>query len=989
MMKQRMHALKNALNNVLIMLLGTALVFTLIMIIQTSYAADRQMNNMYDKLKNAEMRLEQNRQEAQENWTTFHEAMDSKLRTAALLLDRMDTVSEDVLDSLESSASFDFLGVYRNVGNHVAGKHCATVEIRERLFGGENCVVQDKGERYIAWFCAPLSDGDCVLGGKVCTEYALTQQTMSSFAYSLDELDLQSDAHVLLVDNETGKLIYASDALSESAFKMGRTSRSFVVIDDVRYAYAVYEGENYTFVSLVPQSSVSESVRNIAVLLSVIFAIIIGLVSTYAFFIEEEFESDSADSAKKDKNEKTKKFFGTPVDATLYYKARNVVLLALVSVFVICTYMQMLSAVGRQHLASVNGLNGLDMLLQENDKRIQNLSDQYAADYSARANEIAQILKHDAGMLRREEIIRLAETQGVDVLYVFDEQGRTVVTNDVYQDFVLSDNPEDQSHAFWPVIKGYTETYVQELRADNSGTNRMMQYIGVRRQDAPGMVQVGMNPEIITRRLARTQMREVLDTVIVENGGMVFAVDSTTGSLLYWPDAREIGRNASNVGLSTSAMTDGFSGWQRLGGREYYVSSLLHGDILLLTAVPRENIYAHVLTIAAIVTLNCAVLTCVVLYLLLRSSMSFRKGFATVEGVQPAPNAFFTIFRNDRRQTTQNAASRWNGTVLHFSGMNPEQKLKKVLSVLASILTVILFVLYQLSQSRTINPILSLILSRRWERSLNIFALSYVLITTMEILMASLAVRAIIGWFSMGANTRSETVGRMMQNFIRYFAIIGAVLYGIQFFGVDSTTIITGTGIITLGVSLGSQSLVADIMAGIFIVFEGEFRVGDIITIGDFRGTVEEIGIRTTKVNKKGNIKIFRNSQISGVLNMTKEDSVAVCEFQVSYGTNLKKLEKILEREFPKISKNIPDLNGDLKYKGVSALGDSGVTLLVIGICEESTRPDVERAMNREMKLLMDKHGIEIPFPQVVVHTPVELPEEIPEIPEEKIVSEQ
>lgn len=953
--------------NLATIVLGTFLVFFLIMVIQTSYAADRQRGNTYAKLENAELRLEQNRSEAKENWDTFCSAMDSKLRTAAMLLNRIDS-SQTIMHDLAQSAGFDRLGAYADAAVLTSGEACATEEIRERLFAGEPYAVEARDNTYIAWFSVRLRNGNHLLGGKVCTEYALNQQKLSSFEFALDELELQEDAHVLVLSRETGELVFSSDALADSAFQLGRYNANFVVIDGIRYAYTTYEGSSYTFISLLPQSLVSDSVRGLSATLTTVFAVILILVTLYARFVEEELESDAAEEAASETAGDGKKFLGISIDATLYYKARNVIFLSMVSVFILCVYMQMLNAVGNQHLASEKILENLDAMLTENDSRIETLSEQYAADYTARANEIAIVLEKDPTLVNREDIYRIAEIQGVPAVYVFDENGKTVATNEVYQDFVISTNPEDQSYEFWQVLKGYTDVYVQAVQPDSS-EHRMMQYIGVRRKDAPGMVQVGVSPTIISQRLASTLLNDVLSAVSVDNKGILFAADPETGNLLYWNNDKYIGRSAANIGLRSAAIEDHYAGWQRLNGREYYVNALQHNGTMLFTAVPRESIYAHVIIVALVVTLICAVLTCLVLYMLLRSSMYFRKGLASVEGAPQFTRSFFTVLRNNRRQATQDAASRWNGSILRFSGMNPEQKLKRVLSGMISVLTVILFILFEVSQTRTIHPLLSLILSNRWERSLNVFALSYVLITTMEILMTSLAIRALIGWFSMGVNTRSETVGRMLQNFIKYFAIIGAILYGIQFFGVDSTTIITGTGIVTLGVSLGSQSLVADIMAGIFIVFEGEFRVGDIITIGDFRGTVEEIGIRTTKVNRAGNIKIFRNSQISGVLNMTKENSVAECSFQVAYHTDLRNLEEIFKVEFPKIRQRIPELTNDLVYAGVSELAESGITILVRGSCEESKRMNVERALNREMKLLMDDYNVEIPFPQLVVHS--------------------
>ena len=93
-----------------------------------------------------------------------------------------------------------------------------------------------------------------------------------------------------------------------------------------------------------------------------------------------------------------------------------------------------------------------------------------------------------------------------------------------------------------------------------------------------------------------------------------------------------------------------------------------------------------------------------------------------------------------------------------------------------------------------------------------------------------------------------------------------------------------------LVIGLGAQSLVADILAGMFIIFEGEFQVGDIVTVGDWRGTVVEIGIRTTKIQDGGqNIKIISNKDVCGVINMTRDYSYAWVDLGIEYGESLER----------------------------------------------------------------------------------------------------
>ena len=235
-----------------------------------------------------------------------------------------------------------------------------------------------------------------------------------------------------------------------------------------------------------------------------------------------------------------------------------------------------------------------------------------------------------------------------------------------------------------------------------------------------------------------------------------------------------------------------------------------------------------------------------------------------------------------------------------------------------------------------------------------------------------------ISWVVRFALKRVELLlhkGRAMMNlicsFIKYIAILILLFWVLNTCGVDTTTLLAGIGILGLIVGLGAQPLIADIIAGLFIVFEGIFEVGDIVVIDGFRGTVREIGVRTTQIEDAGgNIKVVNNSDIKTLVNMTSNLSVAVAEVAIEYGESLERVEAVLEANLGIIKEAIPDIVEGPFYKGVSELGDSGVTLKFIARCTENTKYQVERDLNRQIKLLFDANKINIPFNQVVVNTP-------------------
>lgn len=221
---------------------------------------------------------------------------------------------------------------------------------------------------------------------------------------------------------------------------------------------------------------------------------------------------------------------------------------------------------------------------------------------------------------------------------------------------------------------------------------------------------------------------------------------------------------------------------------------------------------------------------------------------------------------------------------------------------------------------------------------------------------------------SFAKTSRSITVIKLINNLIRWVVIIVAALITLSAWGVNVTALVASAGVLTLVIGLGAQSLVADIVAGVFIVCEGEFLVGDIVIIDGCRGTVQEIGIRTTKiVDAGGNVKIINNSEIKSVINQTQQLSLAQCTVGIEYSESLERVEKIINAELPAMAQRIEGIAEGPFYKGVSELAESSVNLFFTARCKEDSLYQVQRDLNREIKLLFDKNNINIPFPQVVV----------------------
>ncbi len=217
---------------------------------------------------------------------------------------------------------------------------------------------------------------------------------------------------------------------------------------------------------------------------------------------------------------------------------------------------------------------------------------------------------------------------------------------------------------------------------------------------------------------------------------------------------------------------------------------------------------------------------------------------------------------------------------------------------------------------------------------------------------------------------RTRTVTEMLAGLIKYLAVIVAVVWGLTILGVNTGTVLAGVGIIGLIVGFGAQSLIEDIITGAFIIFENQYSVGDIIVLDDVRGVVRSIGVRTTVIEDDGgNLKVVNNSDIRNFQNRSRENSLAIIICAVSYDSDLRRLEKLMREALPGTQRNHPDLYlSDIRYMGVDELADSGVNLKFSVFTSEESFFQARRALNRDVKLLLDDNGFEIPFPQVVVH---------------------
>ncbi len=217
---------------------------------------------------------------------------------------------------------------------------------------------------------------------------------------------------------------------------------------------------------------------------------------------------------------------------------------------------------------------------------------------------------------------------------------------------------------------------------------------------------------------------------------------------------------------------------------------------------------------------------------------------------------------------------------------------------------------------------------------------------------------------------RARSVVSIISSVLKYVAAIVILCWGLSIIGVNVSTIVASVGIVALVIGFSAESLIADMVTGAFMIFENQYNVGDIVEVDGFRGTVTNIGLRTTSLTDPGgNVKIVNNSAMKNILNRSDKPSRAISVIAVPYGTDFKKLE----REIPALMERIKEAHPDIfkkvpMYLGIDNLAESAVIMKFVGEVDEDNIFIGRRVLNHDLLLGFKDLGVECPFPQVDVH---------------------
>lgn len=239
--------------------------------------------------------------------------------------------------------------------------------------------------------------------------------------------------------------------------------------------------------------------------------------------------------------------------------------------------------------SSIDKLAAVVEKLESNEEEIAKLTNSLGENNLAKSRAFADILAANPSILNQEgALFDICNRLMVNELHVIDGNG--IITHSTVDAYIGFDmNSGEQSAAFMVIVADPSIEIVQEPQ-QNAAEGIVIQYVGVARKDAPGFVQVGIQPEILAETLAGTEINVVLKDFDFGKKGYVFAIDKETGEFLAHPDENLVGTVAADAGLKISEKS--VKGKAKVAGVSGYYYTTEYNDMILGTFLPASEYYS-------------------------------------------------------------------------------------------------------------------------------------------------------------------------------------------------------------------------------------------------------------------------------------------------------------------------------------------------------------------------------------------------------------
>ena len=643
-------------------------------------------------------------------------------------------------------------------------------------------------------------------------------------------------------------------------------------------------------------------------------------------------------------------------------------------IFLFASIFQTLDAMQEESIVGAQSFSRFyEQLRQTMVDRIAFDKQQEAERYILQGNHIAAIIAHDPSAGSREKLRDCADRLDIDYIMLFDADGRQRSCSADYTGFTLDSGLGKNSQDFRRLLMG-VPSIVHDASTD-SITGRTLRFIGVRVPipTEPEEVSYGALVMAIQPWHSEGSDEDAIRSLMVteSNDLLICYADSETGTILYSSDPSMAGNTVAACGLPDECLVDGYMDFALVRRRHVFINTVRQKNMDFFYIIRSGLLFGNLLQACLACTLAYLLVSCIIIAICLRkydeSTFTARVGSVdalledgsknnTEESEQKKMHSLSELLVGRRKNKP-----RWKERT-------PEDRVHTLLMVDIVLLSLLstAFCLKDGGAGFGSTTLLRFLIYGDWSRGFNLFSLCsivVVLITGLFLIMLGNGLLSLIAGFT---GKGGETVCRLLYSLVNYVVILGMLYYMFEYLGLPMSTYIASLSVISLALSLGARDMVTDILAGLLIVFEGQFRVGDAVEIDGVKGTVLEIGVRSTRLLVAGtDIKYITNSSIRSIVNKSKRDAICKMKLIIVTEQTLTQVEAFFNRELPKIGRLNDAIIAGPSLWGLDVLSSAGgnrseriYKVNIITVCAPRDAGSVDAFVCREIYLLCEREKI-------------------------------
>ena len=533
------------------------------------------------------------------------------------------------------------------------------------------------------------------------------------------------------------------------------------------------------------------------------------------------------------------------------------------------------------------------------------------------ANQFANAMTVEEKLCSHDSLKEIAENCYINTIDIYDVDGILEASSDDYYGYELTTDETNPMYAARRVLTEDAE-YVFKDYADTEG----YYYLAQKRKDAPGIICLKFNNPELAEMLHYYSKEEAIRGTDFGNATTFFVKMNGTETYVIEPHSTTV--HVTNNKLPEKLEQDRYSGSAEINGFLFYVNTRNSSDILVVSAIRSEKLVNMVWIVAAAILISYLLLALLLFYGCICYPVADEN--AETDNAETEPPAMLS----------RKADNLFEDTCFR-------EMIKYELSVVLAAYCIMMFRTMKNGQT-----VLEFILNGKWDKGLNLFSINASIIMAAIVCILVFLIRKILMFIGKSIGNKGITVCSITCSLLSFLSLFGVVLYTLYQFGVNTTALIASAGITGLVVGVATKDIIGDLIAGLFLIFEGNIRVGDFVKVKDFRGEVYEISARVTTIKRYSTKYIINNSDLKQFYRLSDEPSGAWVEIDVAPDSDIDKIRELIDSSAEWYMSRIPALLEGPKFSNISELDSLHITICLFGRCLE------ERSGSTRRKILIN-----------------------------------